>query len=413
MRWLYTIFIRFYGLVARLAALRSAKAKAFVNGRREFPVSLFQDDKPWFWFHAASLGEFEQGRPVIEDVKAMFPDVRILLSFFSPSGYEIRKDYEMADQVIYMPLDTLANARKLLDSFTIKAAFFIKYEFWFNHLKVLQQKGIPVFYFSVRFRDNQHFFKSYGGWFNQHLSAVEHFFVQDKHSADLLKSIGITQFSLAGDTRFDRVAKIAAKAEPISAIEQFISGRKCIIAGSTWPPDENLLLDMLPDLPENYCLIFAPHDVSETHVIQLKNKLQLPAGLYSKKQLDPANKILIIDQIGLLSRAYRYARFAYIGGGFGKAIHNIQEAVTFGCPVIFGPHHEQFTEAVDLLAEGGAFSISTTRDLKVRFDQLIQDEAFYNQASAVCKTYVNKQLGATAKIMGFLNNRFAGSWRTA
>jgi 3-deoxy-D-manno-octulosonic-acid transferase len=413
MRWLYTIFIRFYGLVARLAALRSAKAKAFVNGRREFPVSLFQDDKPWFWFHAASLGEFEQGRPVIEDVKAMFPGVRILLSFFSPSGYEIRKDYDLADQVIYMPLDTLANARKLLDSFTIKAAFFIKYEFWFNHLKVLQQKGIPVFYFSVRFRDNQHFFKSYGGWFNQHLSAVEHFFVQDKHSADLLKSIGITQFSLAGDTRFDRVAKIAAKAEPISAIEQFISGRKCIIAGSTWPPDENLLLDMLPDLPENYCLIFAPHDVSETHVIQLKNKLQLPAGLYSKKQLDPANKILIIDQIGLLSRAYRYARFAYIGGGFGKAIHNIQEAVTFGCPVIFGPHHEQFTEAVDLLAEGGAFSISTTRDLKVRFDQLIQDEAFYNQASAVCKTYVSKQLGATAKIMSFLNDRFGGKWRTA
>lgn len=413
MRWLYTIFIRFYGLVARLAALRSAKAKAFVNGRREFPVSLFQDDKPWFWFHAASLGEFEQGRPVIEDVKAMFPGVRILLSFFSPSGYEIRKDYDLADQVIYMPLDTLANARKLLENFNIKAAFFIKYEFWFNHLKVLQQKDISVFYFSVRFRDNQHFFKSYGGWFSKHLSAVEHFFVQDEHSADLLKGIGITQYSIVGDTRFDRVAKIAAKAEPISAIEQFISGRKCIIAGSTWPPDENLLLDMLPDLPENYCLIFAPHDVSETHVIQLKNKLQLPAGLYSKKQLDPANKILIIDQIGLLSRAYRYARFAYIGGGFGKAIHNIQEAVTFGCPVIFGPHHEQFTEAVELLAEGGAFSISTTRDLKVRFDQLIQDEAFYNQASAVCKTYVNKQLGATAKIMGFLDNRFAGSWRTA
>ncbi|HOI32857.1 MAG TPA: glycosyltransferase N-terminal domain-containing protein, partial [Bacteroidales bacterium] len=312
----------------------------------------------------------------------------------------------LADQVIYMPLDTLANARKLLKNFRIRAAFFIKYEFWFNHLKVLKKNEIPVFYFSVRFRDDQHFFKSYGGWFRKHLAAIEHFFVQDERSAALLKCIGINQFSIAGDTRFDRVANIAAKAEPIPEIEQFIADRKCIIAGSTWPPDEALLIELLSDLPDDYCLIFAPHDVSEAHINQLKNRLKMPAGLFSGRQFDPANKLLIIDQIGLLSRAYRYARFAYIGGGFGKAIHNIQEAVTFGCPVIFGPHHEQFTEAIDLLAEGGAFSISTTRDLKVRFDQLIQDEAFYNLASAVCKTYVNKQLGATTKIMSFLKDRF-------
>lgn len=406
MRWLYTIFIRFYGLAARFAAFRSAKAKAFVKGRRNFPVPPVQDEKPWFWFHAASLGEFEQGRPVIEEVRARFPEIKILLSFFSPSGYEIRKDYELADQVIYMPLDTVANARKLLKNYQIKAAFFIKYEFWFNHLKVLQHKGIPVFYFSVRFRDNQHFFKSYGGWFSKHLAAVEHFFVQDEHSAELLKSIGINQYSIAGDTRFDRVAKIAAKADPIPEIEQFIGGRKCIIAGSTWPPDEVFLVEMLSEMPDDYCLIFAPHDVSESHIAQLKNRLNVSSGLFSKKQFDPANKVLIIDQIGLLSRTYRYARFAYIGGGFGKAIHNIQEAVTFGCPVIFGPKHEQFTEAVDLLGLGGAFSVNNAQDLKTRFDQLIHDEAFYLQASAVCKDYVHKQLGATSKIMSFLDNRF-------
>ena len=406
MRWLYTIFIHFYGLAARLAAFRSAKAKAFVQGRRNFPMPPVQDEKPWFWFHAASLGEFEQGRPVIEEVKARFPEVKILLSFFSPSGYEIRKNYELADQVIYMPLDTVANARRLLKNCQIKAAFFIKYEFWFNHLKVMQQKGIPVFYFSVRFRDNQHFFKTYGAWFRKHLTYVEHFFVQDEHSAELLKSISISQYSIAGDTRFDRVAKIAAKADPIPEIEQFIAGRKCIIAGSTWPPDETLLLEMLPELPDDYCLIFAPHDVSDSHIAQLKNRLNVPVGLFSIKQFDPTNKTLIIDQIGLLSRAYRYARFAYIGGGFGKAIHNIQEAVTFGCPVIFGPKHKQFTEAVDLLRLGGAFSVSNTQDLKACFDQLIHDEAFYLQASVVCKNYVHKQLGATSKIMSFLDNRF-------
>lgn len=402
----YSIFIHFYGLAVRIAAFRSAKAKAFVQGRRNFPVPPIQDDKQWFWFHAASLGEFEQGRPVIEEVKARFPEVKILLSFFSPSGYEIRKNYELADQVIYMPLDTVANARRLLKNYQIKAAFFIKYEFWFNHLKVMQQKGIPVFYFSVRFRDNQHFFKTYGAWFRKHLTYVEHFFVQDEHSAELLKNIGINQYSIAGDTRFDRVAKIASKAEPIPEIEQFIGGRKCIIAGSTWPPDETLLLEMLPELPDDYCLIFAPHDVSDSHIAQLKNRLNVPVGLFSIKQFDPTNKTLIIDQIGLLSRAYRYARFAYIGGGFGKAIHNIQEAVTFGCPVIFGPKHKQFTEAVDLLRLGGAFSVSNTLDLKTRFDQLIHDEAFYLQASVVCKNYVHKQLGATSKIMRFLDNRF-------
>jgi 3-deoxy-D-manno-octulosonic-acid transferase len=406
MRWLYTIFIRFYGLAARFVAFCSAKAKAFVQGRRNFPVPPVQDEKPWFWFHAASLGEFEQGRPVIEEVRARFPEIKILLSFFSPSGYEIRKDYELADQVIYMPLDTVANARKLLKNYQIKAAFFIKYEFWFNHLKVLQHKGIPVFYFSVRFRDNQHFFKPYGFWFRKHLNYVEHFFVQDEHSAELLKSIGINQYSIAGDTRFDRVAKIAAKADPIPEIEQFIGGRKCIIAGSTWPPDEVFLVEMLSEMPDDYCLIFAPHDVSESHIAQLKNRLNVSSGLFSKKQFDPTNKTLIIDQIGLLSRTYRYARFAYIGGGFGKAIHNIQEAVTFGCPVIFGPKHEQFTEAVDLLGLGGVFSVNNAQDLKTRFDQLIHDEAFYLQASAVCKDYVHKQLGATSKIMSFLDNRF-------
>lgn len=407
MRWLYTTFINFYLIAARIVSFRSAKAKAFVLGRLDFPVPPQGNNKQWFWFHAASLGEFEQGRPVIEEVKAKFPEMKILLSFFSPSGYEIRKDYELSDQVIYMPLDTVNNALRLLSNYQIKAAFFIKYEFWFNHLRVLHQMGIPVFYFSVRFRDNQHFFKTYGAWFRKHLTYVEHFFVQDEHSAELLKSIGINQYSIAGDTRFDRVAKIAARAEPIPEIAQFIAGRKCIIAGSTWPPDETLLLEILSDMPEDYCLIFAPHDVSDAHIAQLKNKLTVSVGLYSKKQFDPTNKTLIIDQIGLLSRAYRYARFAYIGGGFGKAIHNIQEAVTFGCPVIFGPKHKQFTEAVDLLALGGAFSVNNAQDLKVRFDQLIHDEAFYLQTSAVCKDYVHKQLGATTKIMRFLEERFA------
>lgn len=410
MRFLYTIAIRLYALGVRLAVLFGhAKAKLWVEGRkRKAPEPVEGPTESWVWFHAASLGEFEQGRPLIEALKERHPQCKILLSFFSPSGYEIRKNYPLADEVLYLPIDTPRNATAWVRRHHFVAAFFIKYEFWFNYMQALKEAGIPLFYISLILKEESFFFKPYGTWFRKQLDCVTHFFVQDETTAKLLKTNGLNNFTVCGDTRFDRVAAIARQAKAFPEIERFIDGRKCIIAGSTWPPDERLLAAFLSQLPEDYCLILAPHDVSEPHVAQIKGMFP-EAQLYtelSSDELRPLslskgrlNKILVINTIGILSQLYQYARFVYIGGGFGVNIHNIQEPVTFGCPVVFGPKYTDFKEAVDLVALGGAFSVADAESLSQVFLRLMGDDGQCENASEVCRDYLKSQLGATETIM--------------
>ena len=427
---LFTIGVILYSLGVRVAALLgNAKAKQWVDGRRtQKPIDrlkgLFHRKKvlastaaqhgrsaeaptsDWVWFHAASLGEFEQGRPVIEALKKEFPQYKILLSFFSPSGYEIRKDYALADEVLYLPTDTPRHAAQWVNSRHFVAAFFIKYEFWFNYMQALKKEGIPLFYISLILKPDSFFFRSYGGWFRKQLHNVTHFFVQDETTAELLKAYGMNNVTVCGDTRFDRVAAIARQAKPFPDIERFIKGRQCIIAGSTWPPDEKLLVHFLPQLTDDFCLIIAPHDISDSHVAQIKS-LFPESQCYTELDLEKPSRILIVNTIGILSQLYQYARFVYIGGGFGVNIHNIQEPVTFGCPVVFGPKYESFKEAVDLVALQGAFSVKDAEDLEAVFKRLMTDDEFYKKASETCRDYLNSQVGATEIILkGFKNILF-------
>ena len=407
MRFFYTIGILFYSLGVRVAALFGhAKAIQWVKGRKAKAFELVPEPvegregptEQWIWFHAASLGEFEQGRPVIEALKERHPELKISLSFFSPSGYEVRKDYPLADEVLYLPSDTPVHAAEWVQRHHYVAAVFIKYEFWFNYMQALKDAGIPLFYISLILKPDSYFFRWYGTWFFRQLRNVTHFFVQDEVTAQLLQDHGMTNVTVCGDTRFDRVAAIARQAKSFPVVEEFINGRKCIIAGSTWPPDERLLHDFLPQLPDDYCLIIAPHDISENHIAQIK--AQFPdSQLYTEMHAEKKNKILVVNTIGILSQLYQYARFVYIGGGFGVNIHNIQEPVTFGCPVVFGPKYKSFREAVDLVALEGAFSIQNAEELKTIFLRLINDEVFLTHASGVCIDYLNAQVGATQSIM--------------
>ena len=408
MRFLYTAGIHLYSFGVKTAALFGhAKAKLWVEGRKaKAPEPVEGPGEQWIWFHAASLGEFEQGRPVIEELKKECPQFKILLSFFSPSGYEIRKDYPLADEVLYLPSDTPKHAKAWVRRHHFVAAFFIKYEFWFNYMQALKEAGIPLFYISLILKPDSYFFRWYGIWFRKQLASVRHFFVQDDATAESLKKFGMDNVTVCGDTRFDRVAAIAEQAKPFPEVERFINGRKCIVAGSTWPPDERLLAGFLPNLSDDYCLILAPHDISANHVAQIKAMFP-DSQCYTELDAERHTKILIVDTIGILSQLYQYARFVYIGGGFGVNIHNIQEPVTFGCPVVFGPKYTSFKEAVDLVRVQGAFSVANQAELDAVMLRLMNDEAFRIHASETCRGYLNAQVGATKIIVkGFKNALF-------
>lgn len=404
MRLLYTFGVRFYSALIHIAAFfGNKKAKLWRDGRKGqwYELAKQDPDTQWIWVHVSSLGEFEQGLPIIEAVKNNFPQYKLLLTFFSPSGYEVKKDYPLADLVAYMPIDTMTNAHRLIRHFNFKAAIFVKYEFWFNYIHELKDKHVPLFYISATLRKNQYFFKFWGRWFRNHFYNVEHFFTQNEETAELLRKMGINNLTVAGDTRFDRVYEIAHQAQRFPDIEEYIGNRKCIIAGSSWPSDERLLYSFIETMPNDYCFIMVPHDISESHVKQIESHLndyQLYTDFDPKKQ----NKTLVINKIGILSKIYRYARFAYIGAGFYDGIHNIQEAIVYDVPVIFGPKYHSFEEAVDLVELKGAFVINNQAELENMFYKFINDEAFYEKASKICHDYVAQKIGATAKTMKVL-----------
>jgi 3-deoxy-D-manno-octulosonic-acid transferase len=352
------------------------------------------------WFHAASLGEFEQGRPVMEAFRKKYPSYKILLTFFSPSGYEIRKNYEGADYIFYLPIDTPGNAKRFITLVNPKIVVFIKYEFWFNYIRILHQKQVPLFIISAIFRKEQYFFKWYGSWFRKMLSKFTFFFVQNDESLELLKSIGIEKVMKSGDTRFDRVKEIASNKKSFPLIEKFAAGYKVLLAGSSWPPDEAIIQKLPEDKARK--IIIAPHEIHEEHIAAIENRLGKEKTLrYSKADETSilTAEILIVDGMGFLSSLYQYCDVAYIGGGFGKAIHNILEAVTFGKPVIFGPAYHKFKEAVDLIELGGAFTVKNEQEFITIFGKLNSDREFYDRASAICKAYVKENCGATESIL--------------
>jgi 3-deoxy-D-manno-octulosonic-acid transferase len=430
---IYDLIIHIYGDAISIAALFNTKARKWVVGRkgllkkiessvvsRQSSVVSQQSavytrkstidnaESTIIWFHCASLGEFEQGRPVIEAFRKEHPEWRIMLTFFSPSGYEIRKNYEGADFIFYLPLDTPWNAGKFIRLLQPAIAVFVKYEYWFRYLNILHKNNIPVYVISAIFRPDQHFFKWYGGWARKQLGKVNRFFVQDDQSEDLLRSFGIEQVTVSGDTRFDRVATIADKAKSFPLVEKFAGDKPVFLAGSTWPEDEQLIIGLIETYGDRMKYIIAPHEVHEARIAALKSavqssKFKVQSGVEVFSNLSGENaasfQVLIVDGIGYLSHLYQYATIAYIGGGFGAGIHNILEAAAFGKPVIFGPKYEKFKEAVDLIDAGGAFSIINAQQLNNRTIELLEDEGLCQKSSEICSAYVRQKKGATRLII--------------
>lgn len=409
MRILYTIGIWFYTLGIRMAAaMGHPRARQMVAGWKQVDGTLgkLTDERPVAWFHAASLGEFEQARPVLEAYRQRHPDSQILLTFFSPSGYEVRKNYGQADAVCYLPPDLPGRVRRLLDAAHPEVAFFVKYEFWFNYLGMLHRRGIPTYLFSAIFRPGQYFFKPWGGWCRRQLRrCYTHIFVQNDESLHLLQTNGVERCSKAGDTRFDRVHQIAAAAEPDAVVERFLQDYEgpVLVAGSTWPPDEQLLSRMRGDnkwFPER--TIIAPHEIHEEHLRSIEalfpDSIRYSRLSSSTSSASPTSHILIIDNIGILSKLYRYAMVAYIGGGFGVGIHNILEAVAYGKPVVFGPNYHKFQEAHDIIELGGGMTVDDHPDVSL-LRKWFTDDKVYQAASDACLQLMRRNLGSTDIIL--------------
>ena len=391
MNSLYNISIQLYVIAIRFAALFNAKAKLWTKGRK----AIFQKieevtkgERNIVWFHCASLGEFEQGKPIIEGYKQKYPSHKILLTFFSPSGFEIRKKTPLADFVSYLPADTKSNAKKFISIVKPIKVIFIKYEFWFNYMAELKKQNISFYSVSAIFRAEQAFFKY--KWWAEQLKNVTHFFVQDKNSAELLKSVGFKNTTISGDSRFDSVLSTTQNPKSFPLIKQFCKTKPTIIYGSTWLKDETLLSQFIKENPQ-YNYIIAPHEMH--HISHLQK--QTGAQLFSTSNTENinSNNVLIMDSIGILSSIYQYANIAYIGGGFGSGIHNILEAVTFGLPVIFGPNYQKFNEATKLIALGGAKSISNYTELTLAID------SFANFDQTIATNYIKNSSGATEKIL--------------
>ncbi len=405
MHLLYNLFIRIYWLVLWFASLFNNKARLWINGRKgifgKIGKTISADDKI-IWFHCASLGEFEQGRPVIEGIRLVYPDHKILLTFFSPSGYEIRKNYEGADYIFYLPMDTPSNAIKFVSLTKPRLVFIIKYEFWFNYIDELHRNKIPTFVVSAIFRRSQHFFKPWAGWSRRQLQKIAYFFVQNEKSLVLLRMIKVYHAEISGDTRFDRVIKLAKDITKLPVLDRFGGGARLIVAGSTWPADEDVLLELMKSTSEDFKMVIAPHEVHPEHVKQIMSKYDLfNPVLYSAGENNGIEKsrVMVIDSIGTLASAYSYAFLSFIGGGFGVGIHNTLEAAAHSIPIIFGPNYKRFQEAVELEKLGGGFSVSNAADCKKVFDILTQNETKYRQASQIAGEFVRSQAGATNRVI--------------
>lgn len=405
MTLIYNFGIGLYYILVLIASVFNKKARLWIKGRRRILTDLKtkrEKDAEYAWFHVSSLGEFEQGRPIMEELKKKFPDIKILLTFFSPSGYEIRKNYEYADLVYYLPLDTRYNAKRFVSLANPKWTFFIKYEYWYNFLKEVKKTDSKLYLVSGIFRPGQLFFKWYGGWYRKILGWFDHFYVQNDESARMLNSIGLKNHTISGDSRFDRVLQIANSSKNIEIASAFSENAQVIIAGSTWEPDEDLLINYMLVADAYVKCILAPHEINSTHINQITKKIKVPYALFSQaanmKDLKSC-RILIVDNIGMLSSLYKYGSVAYIGGGFGAGIHNVLEAAVYGMPVIHGPNYQKFHEAVMLINKGGGFCIKSNEELNKLFGKMFNDGKFLKDTGMIAGEYVKSESGATKKVL--------------
>jgi 3-deoxy-D-manno-octulosonic-acid transferase len=417
MYFIYNFITFLASQVVKILALFSPKMKLFVDGRKTV-FSILQskinaNDKT-IWFHAASLGEYEQGLPVIEKIKDKFPSHKIVVTFFSPSGYEVRKNNTVADVTVYLPLDTKSNAKKFLDLVHPEMVFFIKYEYWPNYLKELKNRNIKTYLISGILRENQAFFKWYGGFYRNALKTFDYFFVQNENSKKLLQSIGFNNVKISGDTRFDRVVSILERDNTLDFIEEFKDNKTTIVIGSSWPKDEELLVKYINNSSENVKFIIAPHNIKQEQILELKNSIKKKTILFSEKdemlkrvrhdKLADFN-VFIIDTIGILTKIYSYADIAYVGGGFGNpGIHNILEPATFGIPIVIGPNYSHFAEATALVNMDGCISIQNQIQLDEAFNLLLQNEDERFEKGHICSTFVQMNKGATSIIMNHILN---------
>lgn len=413
MDFLYNTGISLYKLGVRAASLKNHKAKQLLEGQARTFSYLKERLTPgtrYIWIHAASLGEFEQGRPLIEMIKAKQPDAHIVLSFFSPSGYEVRKGYNMVDAVVYLPFDLPENVDRFINSVNPQMAIFIKYEFWGNYLKTLKRRGIPTYLVSAIFRPGQVFFKPWGGMFREVLSCFTTMFVQNAASRTLLNKIGFNNVEVAGDTRFDRVADVRNAAKDFPVVERFVSNSKfTLVAGSSWQPDEDIIVPYFNSHP-GMKLILAPHEFDKERLDALLAKFERPVSLYSCASADEMEQCdaLVVDCFGILSSLYRYGQVAYVGGGFGAGIHNVNEAAVYGMPVVFGPNHKKFREATDLIACGGGFAIDGDEAFAKVMDKMLSNKAFLEKSGTIADKYIQSHLGATDFVYANIFGKSAG-----
>ncbi|NND93375.1 MAG: 3-deoxy-D-manno-octulosonic acid transferase [Flavobacteriales bacterium] len=407
---IYDLMIRAYRLAIAIVSPFNGKAGKWISGRRgwreKLRNNLNTEGQKVFWVHAASLGEFEQGRPVIDMMRSEFPQCKIVLTFFSPSGYEIRKGYDKVDLVTYLPLDTRSNARDFLTIVNPSVAIFIKYEFWFNHLAELKARSIPVLLVAGRLHEKQGFFKPWGGFFRKGLSAFEHFFLQDKTSAYLLDELGFKNYTVNGDTRFDRVLAIQEEDRKFPEIEKFSGGHPTIVVGSSWPYDEILIQKYIAGKrPGSFKVIFAPHEIDKKRINEFINRSPLPAIRYSDiSNSTGSESVLFIDSIGMLSHLYRYSTVAMIGGGFGAGIHNTLEAAVWSKPLVFGPRYKMFREAVDLVENGSAFPVESQMELDEILDKLLfGDSTIRELAGQMAWRYCESGQGASKQVVQYVS----------
>ncbi|MBS1486860.1 MAG: 3-deoxy-D-manno-octulosonic acid transferase [Bacteroidetes bacterium] len=410
-RAIYTVFINLLRLLFIVAVPFNEKARLFVTGRR----SIFKKIKSSFkshknekvvWVHCASLGEFEQGRPIIESIKREYPPIKILLTFFSPSGFEVRKNYSQADFIFYLPWDTPRQAKEFVAITQPVLAIFIKYEFWFHYTEALKKARVKIISTSCIMRPNQIFFKKYGGLFRQLLKNFDYFFTQNSETKKLLSSIGITQVEVAGDTRFDRVNEIIRSGKEVALVKQFKDNQKTFVVGSCWPEDMEALAPFINENDGLLKFIIAPHEITESFLLDIEKSLQVKTCRFSEqKENIESYSVLIIDNIGMLAQLYRYGEFAFVGGAFGKGLHNILEAACYGIPVFFGDKsYHKYQEATDLIMRGGAFEVNGYADLKMKYELMISRPESFLLACEVTKSYVQENLGATEKIMKYCHS---------
>jgi len=409
MYFIYNIVIVITGFLLKIITIFNKKINLFIDGRKETFIKLenaiSKKDKV-FWFHCASLGEFEQGRPIIEKVKKENPTIKIVVTFFSPSGYEVRKDYKVADVVCYLPLDTKKNVQQFLNSIHPELVFFVKYEFWPNYLRALKKRNIETLLISGIFRKNQTFFKSYGGWMRKSLQAFSYFFVQDENSKKLLHSIHFDNVSVSGDTRFDRVFEITKQNNELAFIDEFKNNHKILVAGSTWKDDELMLVNYINKEASNEeKFIIAPHNIHPQDIQKLKKDIKKPVVLYSEMGQKNLKyfQVFIIDTIGILTKIYSYATIAYVGGGFTKTgVHNVLEPATFGVPIVIGPNYNKFKEVVELVESKSCFVANNSKKLSLHLKKLFLQNKKRELAGNIAKKYVEERTGATTKIIKYL-----------